>query len=217
MGPILSWLLCLLSLLLIGLFQILKNLYSINPKIEFCKSFLDKFIDYLKSDGTDTESYSWLINRTAKMQRYMGENGQMSYRPAFSNYIVHKYQIIVNLIPQIRQEFRSIFPGNIGHMSDTVQETIIRYAGTLEDERETWSKKLKNPLQWFNEGIGTILLLPFTLLYYFKILSSVTIYKFKNSLIFNLSKLVVFILTILSVTMTIVLGWEEFLNFLKDF
>jgi len=217
MGPTLSWLLVLLGLLLIGLFQILKEIYSLNKKVEFCKSFLDKFVEYLKSDGEDTESYAWLINRSPKMQRYMGEIGQMSYRPAHSNYIIHNYQIVVNLIPQIRQEFNSAFPGNIGQMADTVQETIIRYAGTLEDERDTWREKLKNPIQWFSEGIGMILFLPISLLYYFKILSSVTIQKLKNSLLFNLFKFIVFILTILSALMTIILGWEEFLKFLESY
>lgn len=212
-----------LGLLISGFIKIYREKKSIDKKIEFANKFIKKFQDYIESNGEDSSTYTWLINRSTKMQRIMGRFGLMDYKPPFQNYYVRNHSFIVNFIPEIKREFRSAFSSlsysddQITFYIDSIQEAIIRYNGFLEDIEVEKSKELKNPFVWLNEGIGLVLRIPLEILRSFKLLSGSTVNTIIDSFIFKVMKLIAFILGLVSAIITISLGWDNFVELIFQF
>lgn len=210
-------LLVLFLIMMLGFIKIRREYIQVGNNLEFSSSFLEKLVKYLESGGEDSVTYSWLVNRSQKLQRIMGTYGLMDYRPAFQNYYVRNHQIIINFIPELRRAFNSMFSGDqINFFADSIQESIVRYAGSLEDRQTFIQKDLKNPIQWINEGIGTILKVPLDILYTFKLLSYGTVNSIAGSTLFKLVKLLAFILGLVSAIMTIFIGWDNFLELISN-
>jgi len=147
----------------------------------------------------------------------MGIYGIMDYRPAFQNYMLRNHAIIINFIPEIQREFnRAYFGDQINFFADSIQESIVRYSGSLEDQQIINERNLKNPLQWINEGIGAILKIPLDILYTFKLLSLSTVQSITGSTLFKVIKLCAFILGLISAIMTIYMGWDNFWELISN-
>ncbi len=85
-----------ISLLIIGLVRIFRDVQFLQKKMEFAHEFHTKLGEYIKSQGKDFQTYSWLIQRSPRFQKEMGFYGTIaSYSPPFSNYIVRNYPIIL--------------------------------------------------------------------------------------------------------------------------
>jgi len=211
-----------ITLLIIGLVRIFRDIKFIQRKMEFAHEFHKKLGEYLKSQGKDSQTYSWLIHRSPKFQGEMGFYGTAaSYSPPFSNYTVNNYQIILNMIPEIRKEFDS--DSLIGdrrflrEYAALLNESILRYIGGMSDELEVAQKKVRNPIIWLTEGVSWVLLLPFSILNWIGLMSETIINGIANNPLFKIVAGIVTLLGFLSTVMTIVIGWNSFLESLKTF
>jgi|CXWL01.1.fsa_nt_gi hypothetical protein len=211
-----------ITLLIIGLVQILRDIKFIQKKMEFAHEFHTKLGEYLKSQGKGFQTYSWLIQKSPKLQREMGFHGILaSYSPPFSNYTINNYPIILNFIPEIRKEFDDVSPiGDrrfLREYAAALNESILRYVGDLSEDLEIAQKKIRNPVTWLTEGVSWILLLPFSILNSIGLMSETIINGIANNPLFKIVAGIVTLLGFLSTVMTIVIGWNSFLQFLKTF
>ena len=211
-----------IMLLIIGLARIFCDIKFIQKKMEFAHEFYTKLGEYLKSQGKDFQTYSWLIQRSPKFQREMGFYGLVaSYSPPFSNNTFNNYQIILNIIPEVRREFDDVSPiadrRFLREYAALLNESILRYVGNLSDDLEIAQKKIKNPVIWLTEGISWILLLPFSILNWIGLMSETIINNIANNPLFKIVAGIVTLLGFLSTVMTIVIGWNSFLQSLKTF
>jgi uncharacterized membrane protein len=211
-----------ITLLIIGLVRIFRDIKFIQKKMEFAHEFHTKLGEYLKSQGKDFQTYSWLIQRSPKFQKEMGFYGTVaSYSPPFSNYAINNYPIILNIIPEVRKEFDDVSPiGDrrlLREYAALLNESILRYVGDLTDDLEIAQKKIKNPVIWLTEGVSWVLLLPFSILNWIGLMSEAIINGIAHNPLFKIVAGIVTLLGFLSTVMTIVIGWNSFLQSLKTF
>lgn len=208
----------LISIFLIGLFSIIKSLSDIEKKNRFTLNFFDMLKKYIQSAGRDTSTYSWLTSKSPKMQRYIGIYGIMQYQPAYRNYVINHYELIINGLSELSRYYDdSLLDSLSRQMGQTLQESIIRYLGVLEESREVLITQRKNPVVWFREGIKFILSIPFKSLVWFDILNSSIVIKITSNILFKSFSGLIALITFLSTVITIVLGYEQFTKYLLSF
>ncbi len=179
--------------------------------------FLNNLKNYIRSNGKDLESYSWLLNRSNRMQNQMGSDGVYGYySPPYKNYRISNYPIILNMLPDLREAFENNFPsvGLISQYSNSLQEAIIRYIGSIEDGIEEQKSKIKNPFIWLREGFRKIIAFPLSILGWLGIITEFTVYKITSNFIFKTVSGIVAFLGFLSAIVTLVLGWKDFYAFI---
>lgn len=207
--------LSIVALSVIGVARIVVQLRSLGKKLEFVHEYLEKLKAYVEGHGADREAYGWMIHRSNKMQNQLGTGGIMAaYRPPFANYQYTNYPILLNMLPELRRAYEdSLLSNNLAHQyATTIQEVLIRHAGTLEDRREAHLNQLRNPLIWFREGVRAVIAFPLSVLSWAGVLSVRAVGAITQSATFNVISGLVGLLTLLSAIMSIALGWQEFVK-----
>src|SRR5690554_5572672 len=101
----------ILVIFVIGFVQVYSRHNRIVKKIDFAGEYRNKFIDFAnkyfenyshwnRSETFDYKQYAWLTMNGDKIQNDVGSFGIMSYKPAFQNYMINDYCIIINTIPK---------------------------------------------------------------------------------------------------------------------
>jgi len=205
---------------LLGLIRLICDKSRISEEIAFSEEFMYKLKAYVESQGRDSESYAWLTHRSSKMQKQMGAYGiYASYRPPYANFQYTKYPIILNMLPELRKTLEDsvLSRGDLAHQyAVSVQESIIRYAGVMEDRESEFLKGIRNPVIWFREGIRIIVALPLTILEWLGALSEKSASSLISSHAFRLFSAFISIVSFVSAVMGIALGWEQFNAMVKS-
>lgn len=213
-----SFILC--SIFMIGLYIIWKRKRENTNNIKFAQEFLTNLQQFCKSHGKDRVVYSWLINRSPKMQSIMGHFGLLSsYQPAFKNIVYNNYQIISNMIPELNKEFYDLSmttSRTINIISDTIQESIVRYIGNSEDINDNTIKAMKNPIIWFREGVTSIILIPIYILYWFGLISKHILITSSRNIFIKFITFIISFVGFFSSIITIIIGWSSFITFVKN-
>jgi len=203
----------------LGFAQVYNNHKGVAKKINFSIEYRNKFIEfsskYFKTQDqwsetgdVDSDLYIWLTMNVSRIQNYTGSFGVMSYKPAFQNYMINKYQIIINTIPKFRE-------GQVAKVdAGSVDDCLLRYIGYLEENQKSIQRELRNPIIWFREGIRQILSVPVFFLNWFGIISSRTLNSVKDSLIFKVVSGLIAFVTLVSGVVTIIVGYEDTLKFI---
>src|SRR6266498_407678 len=99
-------LLSFVAILVLGLAQVVMKYLSYNKRISFTQSYGNTYGEFASARHSgvfDAESYQWLTYNVNKMQRELGGDGIIrTYKPAYENYFINHYQILVNSLPRIR-------------------------------------------------------------------------------------------------------------------
>jgi hypothetical protein len=115
------------------------------------------------SSGQDLAAYTRLTEKSARMQRELGAFGRGTYRPAYANYLMHDYEIVLNMLPDLHANLSNeVLARSVGTQGqiNTLQEVMIRHRGVLLELRDALTRDLKNPVVWLREGVRFILELP---------------------------------------------------------
>ena len=204
----------ILLIFLIGFIQLFRTHSSTIKKHEFASEYRNKFIDfankyfeqydrYSKSGNFDSELYVWLTKNVSKIQSSVGNFGVMSYKPAFQNYMINNYQLIINTIPKFRQ-------GQVENFDVTsVDDCLLMYIGHIEECSEETLKNLKNPIIWFRVGFQEIISIPLFILNWFGIFSKRTVNGIMESTFYKILTGIIALITLLSGIVTIIQGKEK--------
>lgn len=159
------------GIMLLGFLRLTRRRNEISKRHTASDTYLKEYQKYFASNGQDLKTYTWLIKKGPSLQNQMGYDGLLqSYKPAYKNVMMHKYQIIVSLIPDLHDELHNYTYADartIKQLSNMIQESLLRHAGRLEDDLSKIFASLRNPIIWFREGVQLIILIPVTLLYWF--------------------------------------------------
>ena len=133
--------------------------------------------------------------------------------------MIPNYQIIANLIPELKIASDGKYGDNdlLTQYSDLLQETLIRYIGLLEDEKEKTLQEFKNPVIWFREGIRFFLSIPVLVLQWVGIINFSLTKKIASSLLFTLLSGFITIITVLSSIASLVIGWDKLSFIMKEY
>lgn len=201
----------------IGFWRIARRVRQIDEERTFAAEFHQHLVKYVNSTGQAQDSYFWLTKQSTKMQSQLGSLGYITYRPPFANYVINNFQIIVNLLPELRKSLDGTLSGyNTSEYAMMLQDCLLRQDGILERRREQSEVLLKNPLIWFREGVQFILSTPLYLAFTMGVIGSSMVVSIAHSVLFKFISGIVALIGFLSAIITIILGWEGFLGFLRD-
>ena len=200
----------------LGLLRILKEKKRISDCSSLAVDFMENLKTYVRSHGNDLESYGWLMHRSNKMQRQLGFSGiYASYRPPYANFQYSNYQIILNMLPDLRHALDdSILSDSpvVNQYSMALQDTLVRHLGSLHDEDEINDRALRNPVVWLREGVRTVVALPLTLLGWLGAIGETTVSRLLSGRVFQAISAFVALIGFVSAVMGIALGWDQFVQ-----
>lgn len=203
----------LLFVLALGFVAAVKRVRSLSERIDFTTEYLSNFRDFAANwnpSAFDTEAYSWLNRRSARMQEELAESGSVSYRPPFAGYIHQNYPILINTLSQIRL-------GRLEHPGAITQcETIMeRHLGSLEDIRARARTDLSNPLRWLNVGVSLLVTFPIRVAYMSGLLEHSTYEQAATSRIARMISFIVAMIGLFGTIIGILVDWKDFTDILR--
>ncbi len=200
-----------IAIFLLGGAQLLRRRAFLVERQKFTHEFQRYFVRFAESRGTDSESFVWVMKNMDRMQANLGVIGVLDgYRPAFANYIVRNYQILINTLPEIQT----------GHahpdMIDSCQVAILRYIGTLDRWVADSNHQLVNPLVYLKEGVSTIISLPVYLLSALGLIAIESTERFRLSRFVQFLSICVVLVGLVGSIIGIVTGWDQFTKTLEQ-
>ncbi|MFC5735892.1 hypothetical protein [Cytobacillus gottheilii] len=222
-----NYIIVLLVLLIIGFSLIVRVGRTQSKNLEEAYEYLNKFREYgnsLIKDNEDYQVYEWLTMRGPKMQAKVGELGiAKGFIPPFSNIQYNTYQIIVNALPTLRDEARdpmrsyNSLQNKIVHNYLTmIDDVLLRYIGRLENRLEDVRTQLKNPFIWLREGVQFFVQIPILLLYWSGLIKYTTYYRFSNNFIIKFINFLIILIGLGSSIITIVTGYNPFMEIFNN-
>jgi len=186
-------------------------------RASFANEFLERLHRYVSSRGQDTEAYGLMTYHSVKMQRELGSLGSMTkYKPPFANYFINDYAVILNMLPDLH---KTIGDGLMSQIStsyaQTLHEVLLRHLGILNDQRETLSAQLRNPIASFREGVQLFLMLPLYVLQWLGIIATSTLLFWSSSLIVKGFTGVASLVGFVSAIVGLIVGWSEFVDIIR--
>jgi hypothetical protein len=209
----------ILVIFTIGFVQVYNRYNRVVKKIDFAGEYRNKFFEFAnkyfknydrwsRSGNFDGEQYVWLTMNVSRIQNYLGTFGIMDYITPFQTYKVSNYQIVINTLPKFRDGSIQDFDVN------SVDDSLLRYIGYLEEYQKETQRNLRNPVIWFREGFREILSIPIFILSWFGIISNKTLNSIKDSLIYKVISGLIALVTLISGIVTIIVGYDQTLKFI---
>ena len=189
-----------------GLARLAARLAAWKKKRRFAETFLAQFRSLAHAEDFDEETYAWLVGRSVRMQERLGVLGLAAYQ-ANTPYDLTDMPpdpLIINTLPELRS--RRMHPERIAQC----EEAMMRYLGTLDEERVGFTKHFVNPIIWLGEGVRTALLLPFLTLQWLGLFKDTFIDRLDRSALFGLLSGLVAVFGLAASVMIVALGWEHF-------
>jgi hypothetical protein len=205
----------------LGFVYLILTRRTIRQQTRNAESFLAQLQAFIRSHGQDTDAYSWLLRRSHGLQVEMGALGVLGFKAPHANYIVHNWPVVVNSLTEMRlwsdQGYRASGAPRqqFYDYGATLQEAILRFAGTLEDRIGELTRSLRNPLIWFRNGITLILLAPFMVLRSLGVSGIPEATALSGKSVFKMLAAVATLATIAASAVTIIDGWDKTLLFTK--
>lgn len=198
----------------IGAIHVFANIRRLSERLGFANEYLRKFNSFgdsvfIKHD-LDHDSYVWLTKNVIEMQSSLGPLGIVAYRPAYENYVINSYQLLLNTLPKTVSGSASV-----DDMRMCI-DALLRYIGVAEKRVATARKNSLNPLKWFAEGIKAVVLTPITILKWFGIVDSGYEDRASQSMAVRILSLIVGVVYLLAAMVTIVQGWQPFSSMISS-
>jgi len=218
----------LLAVILIGLIGFIKICISLREVINKRSSaieYLNKFREFsndLFQGNINSELYQWLKLNSVKIQKQVSAYGiSCNYKPAGANYMIKRYQIILNGISNMLTEYRQFGGLGLGTSilqdeATSIDDTLLTYIGELDSNYEAVFSEMKNPLVWLREGIQAIVVLPISLIYWSGLIQYRTYNILTNNFFIKLIAFVVTVIGLISSVITIVTGYEPFWGIVEN-
>jgi hypothetical protein len=208
-------LLDLLTFLIIGFIRTMRTVSRLLREREEVDRFSETFKRYSDSRGGDLQAYGQLIERSDRVQKLLGYVGVMArYITPFERIVIPNYHIILNALPAMRQDYER---GNTRtEYAPIIGETLVRYLGVSSDLIRQKQTELQNPMVWFREGIGGMLLLPVLLFQSLGLTSDSSTASVASSAAFRIVTGVLTLVSLVGSIITIVLGWRQSVAVLRQ-
>lgn len=185
-------------------------------QLELTTVFLSKFIEWVNGNRDNFELYNWLTIKSEIVQRMLGHIGIIAFRAPFGLYTTNNYPVILNAIPEIYREGRnSLGGGDIATYAQMVDNCLRRFIGLNQEYLDGQRKRLFNPIVLLCSGTAWILEFPIYILSECKIIGETSRLKIINGKVFSFVSGITALLTLFSIIMGIIMGWENFINALQ--
>ena len=209
----------IIGLIIIGL---IVNIIDIKKRIEeynFANEYYEKFSKFLskalEKKDFNNKDYVWLVSNSDKMQFILGEAGIISYKEY--NMIYKNIPILINVMNDIISLFNGSYVSDSDiQMINWCQTAFLRKIGILDEYTKNAPKRLFNPFYDLSSGIKFVLKIPINILYSIGFISYKGKNKIEQNILFRILSAILSLLTIFSAILSIVIGWDEFLNIINN-
>ena len=182
---------------------------------EYYGKFQNLISDVFEKKQINHEEYTWLMSNCDKAQIILGQAGIVSYTQ-FNRYY-RNIQILLNVMNEITLYFNNpLYDEENITMVNWCENAFLRKRGILEDYIKGEQKKLINPFYNLTSGIRFILVVPINILNSIGLISNNGMNKLKNNVFIRILSGIISLLTVLSVIITIVVGWDDFIRIVKN-
>ncbi|MFI4910958.1 MAG: hypothetical protein ACIAQZ_04755 [Sedimentisphaeraceae bacterium JB056] len=206
--------LVLVVIAIVGLVSEYHQIRKKRKKLKLVQEFLGNFDEWCSSQWNDKQLYNWMISKSEIIQKQLGYSGLIDLRLPFEKGYHKNYPIILNSIPAIQRGISDLYLNKeeVATYCQMVDGCLRRFIGSREEYISYRLKKLYNPLSLFCNGIGVILAIPVYMLEECKIISPNRSELITESNFFGFINLIASLVTIVSGSMVIVLGWDKFVQ-----
>lgn len=214
-------------ILIVGFVDLLISLRNNVKALNYYQDFTNHyalFVNDLHSEKFNSEEYQWLIRNSPKMQTKMG------HYAILRNYIDGRFhyknlEVISNILPQIREAYAETqkFTAmgfdveRLNGFVTLIVECLMRYEGHLTNQNEIIISNLKNPFTLLREGIQWIVTLPIQLLYWTGVINYLWFTRLSNNWFIKLLNLFVILVGFASSIVTLVTGYNPFLDIVNKY
>lgn len=211
----------LFVVILIGFIDIAIRLYKLNKKSDLAIEYGNKLVEFLSNNNEhifSTELFSYLNSNSVEMQSIMGEFGILdTLIDPIRGFKYRNYQLIINGVNDLLMYSNSGLNSSVKESGLMIYSSIEKYIGYTNLERKELIGYLKNPFVWLREGIRLVIEFPIFFLYWTGLIKYSRYSKLKDNIIFRLIKSFFGTLGFISTIITIVTGYEPFINMIKPF
>lgn len=212
----------IVSIVLIMGLGFLKNFHTFEQllkKFDFIDMYSKKinlFIKDLTNNNVDKSNYSWLILNQAKMQDYSNDIVGVQYWEGYR--VTKNYAIFINSLSKLSELSQMEYFGQKDDFNDysrLLNGVVNNCISTTHLQIEKKRDLLKNPFILFQQGIQCLVLLPFSIFYWSGLMNYTSYNKIDENFITKIISLIFGMIGVFSGIMTIILGWEGFINLIK--
>ncbi len=216
--------LILIGVVVLGFVVKFVEVYNLDRRLTFTKEYRDKFIalcnDIFSNNHFDQSVYYELTAAVKEMQTELGDDGIYAYvQDNLKGVATRNYQALVNFLPELRtaisEKQNSIMAMRLSKSITDCDDMFVRHIGTLTSQIDTTRKEAKNPFSCFAEGVRTIISFPILLLKWFGIISGATSVRLKSNWIVKVVSIFVTIVGFVGSVITIIIGWEQFVEIIS--
>ncbi|MFN7603337.1 MAG: hypothetical protein ACK5R0_18265 [Bacteroidota bacterium] len=211
---ILGLVLILIATLTTGFIHIWRTVKGISKKLDFAVEYREKLIEqansYFSRQSIDNKQLSWLTKNSDRIQNQIGRGAVIDYKPAYQNYLVSNYHLIINTIPKF--SLQTIHSDDVTYADNC----LLRHIGNAEEAYNESIKRLKNPLTWFREGFVQLTSLPIYILNWFGILTDNSLNKITTSLFYRTIVGIGGLVAFASGLVTIIQGRKDVFGFIRE-
>lgn len=115
--------------------------------MDFSKDYISQFVAYGNDADINSAKYTWLTLNCTKAQKIIGKHGIVDYMLPYNRGLIKNYHLIVDTLPKFRNSMAIAFEIN------SVNDSVLRYVGDVDELLRENLKELKNPFIWFKEGV----------------------------------------------------------------
>jgi hypothetical protein len=103
----------------------------------------------------------------------------------------------------------------INQYISVIRDAIVRYLGTLEEKDDQLRRHLKNPLVWYREGVGVLILSPLLLLAALGLIALGRVWRLAENPLVRTVVVVAALVGLVSSCVTIVVGGPDFVTIVR--
>ena len=212
-------------LIVLGYIVKLFEMKDLEERFVFTDEYRKKFItlcnDIITRDYFNQEIYFELTSVVKNMQEELGSDGVYAYaKDNLTGIATKNYQLLVNFLPELRtavsEKQNSIIAMRLNKSMSDCDDMFIRHMGSLNVQKETVKKQVKNPFSCFSEGIKFIICLPILILNWLGLIGASKSLKIKNNWIIKMLNSFFVIIGFIGSIITIVIGWMQFVQIIKN-
>lgn len=120
---------------------------------------------------------------------------------------------MLNMLSDLRSSIENDILMPVAYQyANTLQETLVRHIGCIEDNLKFYKKEIKNPFKCLLEGVREIIVIPAYVLSGLGIISKSFVYKLISSVFFKVISGFFTLVCILSAIVSLIIGWDEFVK-----
>ena len=210
-----------IGIIILGFIMKIIELNDAVKRTDFTNQYRNKFISLINETISDKsfnqQLYYELTSDVKAMQYELGSDGVYAYAvDNLKGFSTSNYQALINFLPELRDVLNNqdnfVIMSRYNQSVKDCDDMFIRHLGSLNGYKKSIRKKLFNPFSCFSDGMRFIVSLPILLLNWFGLISDEHTRKAKSSWIIKFFNFVIILISLISAIMSIILGWNEFLQ-----